>query len=161
MPTLRETPPKFLEYIEGYFGWRPTLDAAASESNAKAPLFFTEADNGLLLEWFGHVWLNPPFGRAISDWLHKCALEITNPNVDSIMVLIPARTDTKWFHELVVPYAHRIYLIKGRFNFSINGITPQAGNAAFPNMLVVYDSGHFGATIETLEVPREARGWGA
>ena len=151
-----------MKWMEEEKSWIPNLDAAASVRNTKAPHFYSKTDDGLSKAWYGNVWLNPPFGTEIGSWLEKCAEEIkTNPLVKSIYVLIPARTDTKWFHEIVVPTATRIYLIKGRFNFRFDAAIAGA-NAPFPSMLVIWDCGnmrHY-PKIQTLDVPTRARGFG-
>ena len=155
------TPRAFMKWMEEEKSWIPNLDAAASIRNAKAPHFYSKTDDGLSKAWYGNVWLNPPFGTEIGSWLEKCAEEIkTNPLVKSIYVLIPARTDTKWFHEIVMPHAYLVYLIKGRFNFRFDEATPSA-NAPFPSMLVLYRKHKLPeAGVTTLDVPKEARGWG-
>jgi len=153
------TPPAFIKWYESRIGHRFHLDAAASSRNAKADHFYTIEDDSLSREWWGHVWLNPPFGRELPRWLEKCAEQIKNPMVHSIHVLIPARTDTKWFHDLVMPHAYLAYLIKGRFNFRFDDAVPGA-NAPFPSMLVVYRRHNLpDCGIATLEVPKEARGY--
>ena len=158
------TPPDFIEWLTGRFDELTDgfdLVAAASSHNHKAPNFFTIDDNALFQSWFGNVWLNPPFGDGLKNWLSKCALEIENPEVKSIYVLIPARTDTKWFHEIVIEHAAFVYLIKGRFNF-IHGDAVDAANAPFPSMLVVYRHRllpPLGAVIAPLIVPKNARGF--
>lgn len=156
------TPPAFLDYLRTERTWVPDLDAAASHENTKAPAFF-DGDHfdsdGLEQDWFGDVWLNPPFGNEIGSWLAKCAEEIKRPEVNSIMALVPARCDTKWFHEIVMPHAYMIFLIKGRFNFRFDDATPSA-NAPFPSMLILYRKHKFpDAGITILNVPKEARGF--
>jgi phage N-6-adenine-methyltransferase len=153
------TPRAFLEWLETDRSWTPNLDAAASIRNAKAPHFFTEDDDSLSKDWFGDVWLNPPFGNELPKFMKKCAEQIKRKEVRSIMVLIPARTDTKWFHEIVMPHAYLIYLIKGRFNFRVDNAV-EGANAPFPSMLVLYRKHRLpDAGITTLEVPKEARGF--
>jgi len=155
------TPAEFLKWLKETKQWEPTLDAAADEKNAKAIHFFTEADDSLTKDWFGDVWLNPPFGTELPKFMAKCAEQIKNPLVKSIYVLIPARTDTKWFHEIVMPNAYLIYLIKGRFNFRVDNAV-EGANAPFPSMLVVYRRNQIVSQrsgITTLEVPKEARGF--
>jgi phage N-6-adenine-methyltransferase len=153
------TPRAFLEWLESDRSWTPNLDAAASIRNAKAPHFFTEDDDSLSKDWFGDVWLNPPFGNELPKFMKKCAEQIKRKEVRSIMVLIPARTDTKWFHEIVMPHAYLIYLIKGRFNFRVDNAV-EGANAPFPSMLVLYRKHRLpDAGITTLEVPKEARGF--
>ena len=156
------TPRSFIEWIQNHFGWRPDLDAAATVRNTKAPRFFNPHQDGLKQDWFGNVWLNPPFGRELPLWLEKCVKEVQSPTkVNSIWVLIPARTDTKWFHEIVLPHASKVCLIKGRFNFRFDEAI-EGANAPFPSMLVVFNPGRhpkMRADITTLEVPPEARGF--
>ena len=159
------TPRSFIDWIQNHHKVTFDLDAAASDHNHKAPNYITKEMDSLSMNWSGHVWLNPPFGRALPDFMRKCAQQIANKNVDSIRVLIPARTDTKWFHEIVMPHADKIYLIKGRFNFRFDEAI-EGANAPFPSMLVVYDkSRHFWesdqpkAKILTLDVPKNARGF--
>lgn len=154
------TPPAFIKWYESRIGHRFHLDAAASSRNAKADHFYTIEDDSLSREWWGHVWLNPPFGRELPRWLEKCAEQIKNPMVHSIHVLIPARTDTKWFHDLIMPHAYLAYLIKGRFNFTHTDENIPGANAPFPSMLVVYRRHNLpDCGIATLEVPQEARGY--
>lgn len=82
----------------------------------------------LLTEWRGkRVFCNPPYGRGMEDWL-KRGLE-----AEVAVFLIPARTDTRWFHQIVLPTAAQIRFIKGRLKFG------DAKNAApFPSMIVVF-----------------------
>lgn len=153
------TPRAFLDWLDHERSWVPNLDAAADIRNTKAPHFFNESDDGLSKEWYGNVWLNPPYGRAIPEWLEKCNEQIKRKEVESIMVLVPARTDTKWFHELIMPHAYLVFLIKGRFNHERSNAVAGA-NAPFPSMLVWYRKHKFpDAGITTLEVPKEARGF--
>lgn len=154
------TPRAFMDWLELEFRWRPNLDAAADIRNSKAPHFYDEQIDGLSKEWFANVWLNPPYGREIPRWLEKCKEQILNPLVKTIFVLIPVRTDTKWFHELIMPHAYMVYLIKGRFNH-VHPNAVEGKNAPFPSMLVVYrkQPPSRTASITTLEVPKEARGF--
>lgn len=133
------------------------LDVAADESNAVTPNFFDIESNGLMQPWRGRVWCNPPYGREISQWVEKCAIEIKRKEVESIWLLVPARTDTVWFHDLVMPHAYLVYFIKGRINF--NHDTSIKGKAApFPSMLVLYRKHNLpDAGIATLDVPSSAR----
>jgi len=141
--------------------FEPTLDAAASKSNTKAPLYFdgTPDCDGLVNPWKGDVWVNPPYGREIPLWLEKAAKEIQREEVNQILVLIPARTDTKWFHEIIMPHAYLVYLIKGRFNH-IHPSSKDGANAPFPSMLVKFRKHNLPECgIATLEVPAFARGF--
>jgi len=153
------TPRSFLRWLEENKGFKPNLDAAATVRNTKAPMFFSPSQDGLKQEWFGNVWLNPPYGREIPKWIEKCNQEIKRKEVHSIFVLLPARTDTKWFHDLVMPHAYLVYLIQGRFNH-VHKNQVKGANAPFASMLVVYRKHKLpDAGITTLEVPKEARGF--
>jgi len=153
------TPPAFMEFLQERFGFSPDLDCAASCDNTKAPEYFCEAEDGLSQEWFGNVYCHPPFGRELPLWLEKCSEEMKRDEVQSIYCLIPARTDTKWFHEIVMPNAYLVYLIKGRLNMIGSGNAPGA-NAPFPHMVVVWRRHRLpDCGITTLEVPLEARGY--
>jgi phage N-6-adenine-methyltransferase len=110
------------------------LDAAASQSNHLLENWFglDHTDelrrNGLSGQWVGRTWVNPPYGRGIYDWVKKAAL-----HNDLVMMLLPSRTDTKWFHEFVLPNAD-IQFLKGRLKFGA-GTTP----APFPSILVTFN----------------------
>jgi hypothetical protein len=80
--------------------------------------------------WRGErVYCNPPYGRGLAKWL-KRGLE-----AEIAVFLLPARTDTAWFHELCLPYASEIRFIKGRLKFGI-----AIHNAPFPSMVVVFEN---------------------
>ena len=105
------------------------LDVEFSFNHDPCPLDGT--GDGLLPlfnEWHGkRVFCNPPYGPGIGDWL-KRGLE-----ADVAVFLIPARTDTRWFHEIVMPYAKDIRFVKGRIKFGNS-----KHNAPFPSMVVVF-----------------------
>ena|SRR3990167_6600543 len=89
--------------------------------------------DGLCIPWIGLIYCNPPYGRAISKWLKKGADEIAGGRATKIVWLLPARTDTRWFHEVVYPLASEIRFIRGRLHFNDG---PQG--APFPSMIVVW-----------------------
>ena len=95
------TPQSFFDKLDGLFG--PfTLDAAASADNYKVANYYTEADDSLSQDWSGNrVFLNPPYGRALKDWIRKGYEEGQKDNTVVVM-LIPARTDTKYWHDYVM-----------------------------------------------------------
>lgn len=107
------------------------LDPCATAKNAKAPAFFTRKDNGLDKMWFGRVWMNPPYGRTIGLWMQKALRESRRPEVELVVCLVPARTDTAWWHDYAMQGT--ITFIRGRLKF---------GNcencAPFPSALVVF-----------------------
>jgi site-specific DNA-methyltransferase (adenine-specific) len=107
-----------------------TLDVCASRENSKCPLYFDKQSNGLIREWIGCCWMNPPYGREIGKWVRKAYEE--SQKACTVVCLLPARTDTKWFHEFIYNKA-QIRFLKGRLKFG-NSKNP----APFPSMLVVF-----------------------
>lgn len=109
------------------------LDVAASSTNALCYEWFgldhpdESRRDGLKADWYGHVWCNPPYGRVIKDWVLKAS-----QHHDLVVMLLPARTDTRWFHELVLPNAD-VKFIKGRLKFGGHTVS-----APFPSMLVTF-----------------------
>ena len=121
-----ETPQEFFDKLNHEFGF--DLDVCALPSNAKCKRFYTPKENGLIQPWDGIVWCNPPYGRTIGDWVKK-AYE----SKCKVVMLLPARTDTKWFHEYIYGKA-KIRFIKGRLKFGNS-----KNVAPFPSMIVVFD----------------------
>lgn len=126
------TPQPVFDALDREF--RFTLDVCASAANAKCRCFFTVADDGLAQEWAGRVWLNPPYGREIGAWLEKAA-DAASAGA-TVVCLIPARTDTIWWHEQVLARAAELRFVRGRLKFG-NGKTP----APFPSAVVVFRPG--------------------
>ena len=124
-----ETPQDFFDELDKEFNF--TLDPCATKETAKCKKFYTKEDDGLIQNWKGEtVFCNPPYGRAIKDWVKKCA------EADiKVVMLIPARTDTKYFHKYIYNHAE-IRFIKGRLKFRTNGEEKDA--APFPSMLVIF-----------------------
>lgn len=123
------TPQEFFDSLNAEFNF--TLDPCANIHNHKCKTYFTKQDNGLLHEWGGYkVFCNPPYGRAISEWVKKAYKEHLKGT--TVVMLLPARTDTKWFHEYIYGKAE-IRFVKGRLKFG------GCENAApFPSMVVIY-----------------------
>lgn len=121
------TPAAFFDKVAAEFG--PfDVDACATPENAKCPRYFTKADDGLAQEWHGRVWMNPPYGREIGAWMRK-AYESAQAGA-VVACLVPARTDTAWWHDYAAK--GRVRFIRGRLKFG------NAKNSApFPSALVV------------------------
>lgn len=110
------------------------LDPCASHSNHKCDNYFTKDDDGLKKSWSGHtVFVNPPYGREISKWVKKAYYESLNGT--TIVMLLPARTDTLWFHNYIY-HKSKITFLKGRLHFNNS-----KNSAPFPSMLVFYNGG--------------------
>lgn len=109
-----------------------TLDPCADRFNHKCVNYYTKEQDGLIYDWGGErVFCNPPYGKAIGKWVKKSFEESRKPNT-LVVMLIPARTDTKYFHDFIYGKAE-IRFIKGRLRFS-NTKNP----APFPSMVVIY-----------------------
>jgi len=111
------------------------LDAAALPDSALCPFYFTPETDALKNSWAfgGPVFMNPPYGRIIGKFLKKAVRESLKHSL-RVVCLIPARTDTKWFHAWVMPWAAHVRLVQGRIRF--NGAS---NGATFPSAVVVYD----------------------
>lgn len=111
-----------------------TLDPCADKDNAKCKKYYTKEINGLNKDWGGHkVFCNPPYGRNnTGDWIKKCFLESKKPGT-IVVALVPARTDTKWFHEYVIKTNANVFFIKGRLKFGGSN-----NSAPFPSMIVIF-----------------------
>ena len=97
-----------------------TFDLAADPSNAKYTAYYCESDDTLNREWVGLVgWLNPPYGAKtgkLSDWVKKAYQETKKYSSTTVVMLIPARTNTRWWHDYVMKAAE-IRFINGRPKF--------------------------------------------
>ncbi|HEV8228972.1 MAG TPA: DNA N-6-adenine-methyltransferase [Candidatus Limnocylindria bacterium] len=113
-PKVQRTPDDFFRALDEEFHF--TLDAAASDANAKCPRYFTQVDDSLSLDWAGEiVWLNPPYGRDIDRWLAKSYAESTRGA--TVVVLVPSMTETAWWHNWAMPFATEIRFVRGRLQF--------------------------------------------
>lgn len=125
------TPQDFYDKLNEEFQF--TLDPCADEINHKCDKYYTESDDGLKKDWQGEtVFVNPPYGRAIKDWVQK-SYEESKKNNTKVVMLIPARTDTKYQHEYIFKYASYICFIKGRLKFGNS-----TASAPFPSQIVIF-----------------------
>lgn len=124
------TPQDFFDKLNEEFDFN--VDVCAIPENAKCEKFFSPEVDGLKQEWKGVCWCNPPYGREIGKWVEKAYIASTWGA--TVVMLLPARTDTKWFHEYIYNKAE-IRFIKGRLKFG-NSKTA----APFPSMVVIFDS---------------------
>jgi phage N-6-adenine-methyltransferase len=132
-----ETPPALFKQLDRLLG--PfTLDAAASSGNSLCKRYIS--DNALAAPWRAkRVWLNPPYGRDVGLWVKKAYEEVWDKgNATLVACLLPARTDTQWWHDLVLPHASEVHLIKGRVGFLLGG--KKQAPAPFPSAVVVFAS---------------------
>lgn len=122
------TPAEFFAKLDRFFSF--DLDVCASEANAKCDQFFTIADDGLSKQWSGTCWMNPPYGRTIGKWMEKAYISAFE-NGATVVALVPARTDTKWWHSFATK--GEIHFIPGRLKFG-----SAVNSAPFPSAVVVF-----------------------
>ena len=123
------TPGWIFAELDDEFGF--TLDPCATEENHKCERYFTKENNGLKQSWkHERVFCNPPYSE-IGKWVKKSWEETRTKNT-VVVLLIPARTDTKWFHDYIL-HRSEIRPIRGRLRF--NGMNV---NAPFPSMVVIF-----------------------
>lgn len=121
-----ETPQDLFYVLDREFHF--TLDVCANEQNKKCGKYFSKEQDGLKMDWGDDVvWCNPPYGREIGKWVKKCA-----KHTNTAVMLLPARTDTRWFHDWIYGNAE-IRFIRGRLKFGGG-----KNSAPFPSMIVVY-----------------------
>ena len=107
-----ETPDDIFQELDEEFHF--TLDPCADHDNAKCKKYYTLQDNGLAKDWHGEVvFCNPPYGNQIQKWVKKCYWEAKKGAV--CVMLIPSRTDTKWWHEFVM--SGEVRFVRGRIKF--------------------------------------------
>lgn len=126
-----ETPKDFFEKIDAHFDFE--WDLAASNSNNKCSKFFTKENSALKEDWGGlngWLWCNPPYGKELRHWVRKASESCAN-----VVMLIPARTDTSYWHDYIFDKAKVVFL-RGRLKFEINGEPKDA--APFPSALVIF-----------------------
>lgn len=126
------TPQAFFDkYNEKYLF---DLDVCATVENAKCSHFLTEGMNGLHQGWAKMNWCNPPYGRGITGlWVEKAFSESLRGN--TTVMLLPARTDTKWFHQFIYQKEGvECEFIKGRLKFG-----GCKDSAPFPSMVVIFN----------------------
>ncbi len=126
------TPPHIIEEVVEEFGVIG-LDPAADESNAVADRFFNVEQDGLKQPWKAPlVYVNPPYGRVLNEWVKKAIHEFENGNAQRIVMLLPSRTCTRWFHLLYSRADVELRFIKGRLRYG-DGSAP----APFPSILAI------------------------
>lgn len=126
-----ETPQEFFDDLDKEFCF--DLDACADEKNHKCAQYFTREQDGLKQDWAGRtVYCNPPYGKEIGQWVEKSFLEVYVGSCKCVVMLLPARTDTKWFHRYIYNKSE-IRFLRGRLKFG-----GCKNCAPFPSMVVIY-----------------------
>lgn len=129
---LWETPKDFFDKLDAEF--RFNLDVCALPENAKCAAFYSPDVDGLSQPWYGNCWCNPPYGRQVGRWVAKAAQSAAEGA--TVVMLLPARTDTAWFHDYIYGRAE-VRFVRGRLKFG--GST---NSAPFPSMVVIFRPGN-------------------
>jgi phage N-6-adenine-methyltransferase len=124
---LWATPQLFFDKYNAIYNF--TLDVCATKDNAKCSTYFTKEQDGLSKDWNGICWMNPPYGRDIKHWIKKAYESSLNGAI--VVCLLPARTDTLWWHDYCMKGT--IEFIKGRLKFG-----DSKNSAPFPSAVVVF-----------------------
>lgn len=139
-----ETPQNLFDKLNKEYNF--TLDPCCTDDNHKCEKYYTLKDDGLSKDWSGEtVFVNPPYGRSIGKWVKKC-YEEHNKGI-TIVMLIPSRTDTTWFHSYIYEKPTvKVDYLKGRLKF-VNRLFPtwnpesnyKLSPAPFPSMVVIFN----------------------
>ncbi len=129
---LWETPKDFFDKLDAEFQFN--LDVCALPENAKCAPFYTPEMDGLSQPWYGNCWCNPPYGRQVGRWVAKAAQSAAEGA--TVVMLLPARTDTAWFHDYIYGRAE-VRFVRGRLKFG-----GSANSAPFPSMVVIFRPGN-------------------
>ena len=122
------TPQEFFDKLNAVF--RFETDVCAVADNAKCGSYYSPDENGLEQEWRGSCWMNPPYGREITAWVEK-AYKSAKKNGATVVCLLPARVDTRWWHDYCAK--GEVFFVKGRLKFG-----GSKNSAPFPSAVVVF-----------------------
>jgi phage N-6-adenine-methyltransferase len=123
-----ETPMDTFLALDDEFGGFD-LDVCATDQNYKVPHYYTKEDDGLKQLWLGKCWMNPPYGRVIGQWMRKAYL--SSLDGATVVCLVPARTDTAWWHDWAMK--GEVRFIRGRLRFG-----GHKTGAPFPSAVVIF-----------------------
>lgn len=128
------TPDDLFNELNALYNFK--LDPCATPQNTKCPIYFTKEDDGLVQDWalVGNAFVNPPYGRNIKKWVKKGLDESLKGII--VVMLIPARTDTSYWHDYIFQYA-QIKFLRGRLYF-INEDRKLNGRAPFPSAIIIF-----------------------
>ena len=145
-----ETPPDLFAYLNTRFHF--TLDVAATRENTKCPSYYTMVEDGLRQPWNGSIWCNPPYTRhQAKNWVLKAIHELNyNKHCNLVMFLLPVRTDTLLWHDILMKEANEICFIQGRVGF-LRPDRKYINEAPFPSCLVLFTKNTTGLRFTSLK----------
>lgn len=124
-----ETPQDFFDKLNEEFHF--TIDVCATKETAKCDKFYTKEDDAFSKDWKGVCWMNPPYGNEIYDWMEKAYHSFLHGA--TVVCLVPARTDTKWWHDFCM--WGEVRFVKGRLKFG-----NQKNSAPFPSAVIIFSN---------------------
>lgn len=124
------TPRALFDRLHAHYHF--TLDAAADAGNALLPDYYTAEQDALKQLWTGRVYCNPPYGADLWRWVVKAFMAYAEGEAELVVMLLPARTDTEWFH-FAVDHMAELHFFKGRLHFGDG-----ANGAPFPSLLLAF-----------------------
>lgn len=127
-----ETPQAFFDALDAEFHF--TCDVCATRKNAKVDYYFSRRKSGLRRPWARRCWMNPPYGREIGKWMRKAYEEALDGTL--VVCLVPARTDTAWWHDYAMK--GEIRFVRGRLHFRLSSREKQPRRAPFPSAVVIF-----------------------
>lgn len=107
------------------------LDACATPEIAKCGKYYSQQEDALMQKWERSTFCNPPYGNSLKKWVRKAYDESVRGC--TVVMLLPSRTDTEWFHRYCLTPGGEIRFLKGRLKFGDG-----KGRAPFPSMVVVF-----------------------
>lgn len=122
------TPAHILDRVVAVMGAIDLDPCADADRTVPAASHFTRLDDGLVHPWRGRVFMNPPYGRVIIDWVRRLHAEFTEGRTTEAIALVPARTDAAWFRYMSY---HLRCFVRGRLRFG-----GQDNSAPFPSVVV-------------------------
>jgi len=128
------TPQEFFNKLDREFGF--DLDVCARSWNAKCPRYLDPETDALQQTWPGTCWMNPPYGHEIKFWIRKAYEE--SQKGSTVVCLIPARTDTNWFHDYCLK--GEVRWIRGRLWFRQKD--GKIGRPRFGSVIVIFRPDH-------------------
>ena len=131
------TPKEFVRPLDNAVGGFDLDPASGAEPEPHADETYTKEDNGLEREWFGNVFLNPPFSNK-NDWVEKAINEINAGNADLVLTVLPCDTSTTWFHKMVQNAPIHCFIGPGRQEFDRRSSAGNNGSPAFPVLIAVF-----------------------
>jgi site-specific DNA-methyltransferase (adenine-specific) len=132
------TPPALFDALAAEFGPFDLDPCGSKDSYASQHCGEFYTGLGLDVPWGGRVFVNPPYGLALRDWVYACWSNVRLGGVPLVVALLPARTDTRWWHAYIgdhCQYASEVHFLKGRLKF-----VGAKASAPFPSVIVVWRS---------------------